>query len=55
MGDHLQDEIDFAVEHMAFAHLGQGGHMIFKGAQIGFGLAFQADHGEHRDAIAQGH
>ena len=55
MGDDLQDEIDLAVEHVAFADLRQGGDMVFKGAQIGFGLALQADHGEHGDAIAQRH
>ena len=29
--------------------------MFFKGLQIGFGLAFQADHRKDRDAIAQCH
>src|SRR3546814_2214442 len=53
MAHDLEDEVDLAVEHMAFADLGQRVHMLFKGAQISLGLAFQAHHRKDGDAIAQ--
>ena len=51
--DHLQDEVDLAVQHMAFAHFGQGVDMVLERLEIGLGLALEADHREHGDGVAQ--
>ena len=39
-------------EHVAFAHQRPGQHAVLEGAQIGFRLAVQADHGEGDDLEA---
>ncbi len=51
--DDLQHEIYLAVQHMAFAHLGQRRDMRFKGGEIGLRLAPQAHHREDGDGKAQ--
>jgi hypothetical protein len=47
--DDLEDEINLAVEHVAFAHRFKLGDMFFKGPQIGFSLTFKANHRKHGD------
>ena len=40
VGDHLENEVDFAVEHMALADLGENlATCCLERAQVGFGLA----------------
>ena len=42
--DTFEDEINFAVEHVALAHQRPVAAFFFKGGQIGFGLAGKPDH-----------
>jgi hypothetical protein len=51
--DNLQNKINFAIEHMAFAHLRQRSHMILELSQSFFRLALQADHSKHSNCKAQ--
>src|SRR5690606_12245097 len=51
--DDLEDKVDLAVQHVAFAHFGQSGDVLLERAQIAFGLALQADHGEDHDREAE--
>src|SRR3546814_13634672 len=53
LGNDLQNKIDFAVQHMAFAHFGKLCHMVFEGLQVSLRLTLQTDHGKYGDAIAQ--
>src|SRR3546814_17772480 len=38
IGIDLQNKIDFAVQHMAFAHFGKLCHMVFEGLQVSLRL-----------------
>ena len=49
----LQQEIRLAGQHVALAHLGPAIDGILEDAQIGLGLAGQADQREHRQLVAQ--
>lgn len=49
----LQNEVDFAIEHVHFAHFGQVVHRGFEGAQRFLGLALEADHREDGDGEAK--
>ena len=55
-GNDFQDEVDFAVEHMAFAHFGNVGDMRFEGGEVVLRLAAQRHHREdgNREAEAGG-
>ena len=52
--DDLQDEVYFAVEHVALADFRDRRDMRFERREVAFGLAAQADHREHGDRVAQG-
>src|SRR3546814_5691147 len=47
LGNDLQNKIDFAVQHMAFAHFGKLCHMVFEGLQVSLRLTLQTDHGKN--------
>ena len=49
----LENEVDLAIEHVALANLGQLRDVLFEFAQIGLGLALEADHGEYGNGKAQ--
>src|SRR3546814_3238192 len=51
--DLLEQKVDFAVQHIAFAHFGEAADIILERLQVGFGLAAQADHRKDGDAIAE--
>src|SRR3546814_1216280 len=51
--DDLEQKVDFAVQHIAFAHFGEAADIILERLQVGFGLAAQADHRKDGDAIAE--
>jgi hypothetical protein len=55
-GDAFEDEIDLAVQHVAFPHQRPGAGAGLEGREIGFGLAGEADHGEdlHLEAECPG-
>src|SRR3569833_1969621 len=53
LADDLQDEVDLAVEHVALTHFGQPAHVLLERLQVFLGLAFQADHREHHDRVAE--
>jgi C4-dicarboxylate transporter, DctM subunit len=49
----LEHEVDLAGQHPAFAHQRLLAHELLERPEIGFGLARQVDHGEHRDLVAE--
>lgn len=51
--DDLKDEVDFAVQHVAFAYRLQCRDMRLERLEVRLRLTFQADHGEDHDAILQ--
>src|SRR3546814_8983156 len=53
LGNDLQNKIDFAVQHMAFAHFGKLCHMVFEGLQVSLRLTLQTDHGKNSNAVAR--
>ncbi len=49
----LQDEVDLARQHPAFAHQRLRAHEVLESREVGFGLARQMHHGEHRHLVAK--
>ena len=49
----FENEVDLAREHPAFAHQRLRAHEILEGREIGFRLARQMHHGEHRHLVAE--
>src|SRR3546814_21191913 len=44
--DHLEQNVDFAVQHIAFEYFGQARDIILERLEVGLGLAAQADNRE---------